>query len=271
MLARRFDVASVIYTHYKEIIGRPGITAWSIRNSDSGIAVSNYARGKIADIFGGTLPTPVTVIHPGAELPELASRKPAARPTIVTTARLRDWYKGHDKIIEALPAVLKAVPDAQWVVIGDGQLRSELEARAQKLNVGESVQFLGAVTDEVRDNWLAAAHVFALPARYPKNEIGGEGFPVVYFEAAGRGLPAIAGNMGGPSEAVLDGRTGLLVDAESSTEIARALITLLSNTEYAEMLGAQARERVAREFRWEHVGAQLEALLRQVAAARQKQ
>lgn len=264
-LAKRYGAANVLYTYGKEVAGRAGMTAWTLRHSDAGVAVSEFTRGLMVDACGGKLPAPVAVIHPGVEVPAQPGSKSAQRPTILTTARLRDWYKGHDQIIEALPSVLKSVPDAQWVVIGDGRIRPELEARAQQLGISDSVKFLGAVDDAERDRWLATAHVFAMPARYPKDEIGGEGFPVVYLEAAAWGLPAVAGNVGGPREAVLDGQTGLSVNPESSSEIAQALIRLLSDPAYAATLGAQARSRVEQSFRWKHVGKQLEMLLRSIA------
>lgn len=267
-LARRYGAANVLYTYGKEVAGRPGMTAWTMKHSDAGIAVSEFTRGLIVEACAGQLPAPVAVIHPGVEVPAQPGRKSAQRPTILTTARLRDWYKGHDKIIEALPEVLKAVPDAQWIVIGEGRIRPELEARAQRLGVSDAVQFLGAVDDAERDKWLATAHVFAMPARYPKDEIGGEGFPVVYLEAAAWGLPAIAGNVGGPREAVLDNQTGLSVDPENSAEVAQALIRLLADPVYAAKLGAQARSRVEQSFRWEHVGTQLEGFLRSIIKER---
>lgn len=268
-LAKRHSAANVLYTYGKEVAGRPGMTAWTLRHSDAGVAVSEFTRGLMVEACSGKLPAPVSVIHPGVEVPAQPGSKSATRPTIVTTARLRDWYKGHDKIIEALPAVLKVVPQAQWVVIGDGRIRSELETRARQLGVGDAVKFIGAVDDAERDRWLAAAHVFAMPARYPKDEIGGEGFPVVYLEAAAWALPAIAGNVGGPREAVLDGQTGLSVDPESSTEIGEALIRLLSDPAYGVALGAKGRLRVEQNFRWEHVGAQLETMLRSTVEKRQ--
>ncbi|QRG05971.1 glycosyltransferase family 4 protein [Xanthobacter dioxanivorans] len=263
VLARRYRARNVLYTFGKEVAGRPEMTAWTLRRSDAGIAVSDFTRSLVVEAFGGRpLPCPVSVIHPGVEVPPAPETHSTVRPTILTTARLRDWYKGHDRILEALPTVLQSIPDAQWIVIGDGPIRPVLEERTRRLNLGDSVRFLGAVSDEERDRWLASANVFAMPARYPKGEIGGEGFPVVYLEAAAWALPAIAGNVGGPREAVLNDQTGLLVNPESSNEIAHALIRLLSDPTYARRLGKQARSRVEDGFRWEQVGAQLENVLR---------
>lgn len=262
-LARRYQVSNVLYTYGKEVIGRPGMTAWTLKRSDAGVAVSAFTRSLMEQACaGGPLPSPVSVIHPGVEPPEHFRVGSAGRPTIVTTSRLRDWYKGHDKVLAAMPKVLEVIPDAQWIVIGDGPIKPDLEERACAMGLGDAVMFLGAVSDAERDHWLGMANVFAMPARYPKGEVAGEGFPVVYLEAAAWGLPAIAGDAGGPREAVLHEITGLLVDPESADEIADALIRLLSNPQYAQLLGDQARSRVEDHFRWEHVGLQLANALR---------
>ena len=265
VLARRFRAKNVLYTYGKEVSGRPGLTAWALRNADVGIAVSEFTKSQIVQAVGsGSLPSPVFVIHPGVQLPSNAVGSIAERPTILTTARLRDWYKGHDKILEALPAVKSVIPTVRWVVIGDGPIRSALEERVRGLGLSGCVEFQGAVSDQKRDEWLARASVFAMPARYPRGEIGGEGFPVVYLEASAWGLPVVAGNVGGPREAVLHGETGLLVDPESSKDIADALIRLLSDQNYARRLGQQGRSRVEGAFLWEQVALQLENALRAI-------
>lgn len=267
-LARRFGASNVLYTYGKEVIGRRGLAAWTLAHSDAGIAVSEFTRSLMQEAFGAkALPRPVSVIHPGVEIPADPDTKANIRPTILTISRLRDWYKGHDKILEAMPAVVSKVPDAQWIVIGDGPIRPLLEERAQGMDLGDAVQFLGAVSDKERDKWLGSANVFAMPSRYPDGEVAGEGFPVVYLEAAAWALPAVAGDVGGPREAVLNEQTGLLVDPESSIEIATALTRLLSDPVYAEKLGRQARTRAANGFRWEEVGSQLENALRATVKA----
>jgi phosphatidyl-myo-inositol dimannoside synthase len=105
-----------------------------------------------------------------------------------------------------------------------------------------------------------------MPARYPKNETGGEGFPVVYLEAAAWALPVVAGDVGGPREAVVNGETGLLVDPEDSKAVKDALLKLLTDRSWATTLGENGRNRVEREFTWPAVSTQLEAALLRAAA-----
>lgn len=265
-LARRYGVANVLYTYGKEVMGRPRTTAWCVRHSTAVVAISEFTRRQVLSTVDGDCSTPIVVVNPGSDLPTKPGRADADRPTVVTTARLRDWYKGHDVMLEALPAVIELVPTVQWVVIGDGRIRRDLECRAKTLGVTDHVTFLGAVSDATRDEWLARAHVFAMPARYPKGEVAGEGFGIVHLEAAGWGLPAIAGRLGGPAEAIVDGETGLLVDAESPESVAGALTRLLLDPEYARRLGAAGRARLSTQFTWRAVGEQLRRALADAAA-----
>ena len=182
---------------------------------------------------------------------------------MVTVSRLHDHYKGHDAVIEALPLVRAHVPDVLWVIIGEGSLRPFYEGRVRELGLGPYVRFLGAVSDAERDAWLDRAHVFVMPSRSTSNGQG-EGFGIVYLEAAAHALPVVAGNCGGALDAVVDNETGLLVDPTDSQAIARALIELLLDKQHAMQLGRAAAER-ARRYDWAHVAAQVEELLMQVA------
>lgn len=261
VLAKRSRVANVLYTYGKEVGGRPGMTAWSMRRSDAAVTVSDYTRQQMLGTLDGPSPIPITVVHPGVDIPPEPGRADADRPTIVTTARLRDWYKGHDVMLDAMRIVVKSIPDAHWVVIGDGRIRPDLERRTVERDLGGHVTFLGAASDAARDEWMARAHVFAMPTRYPMDEVGGEGFPVVYLEAAAWALPAVAGDIGGPAEAVLNEGTGLLVDSESAEAVATALVRLLDDPLLARRMGSAARARALENFTWAAVGDELRSAL----------
>ncbi|WP_306232111.1 glycosyltransferase family 4 protein [Agrococcus beijingensis] len=263
--ARRHRVPLVTYGYGKEIQGRPGLARWALRRGAAAIAISEFTRGLLLETVRGGRHAPVHVVHPGVHVPASVPARADDGPfTLITVGRLRDWYKGHDIVLEALPRVLERLPGARWVVLGDGRRRAALEERAAKLGVAHAVRFLGAVSDADKQAWLQQADVFVMPARYPKGEVAGEGFAIVYLEAAAWGVPSIAGDVGGPREAVVDGVTGLLVDPESAEQVADAILALGLDPARARELGAQARERAERDFTWPHVAAQLEAILRAV-------
>jgi phosphatidylinositol alpha-1,6-mannosyltransferase len=112
--------------------------------------------------------------------------------------------------------------------------------------VTERVHLLGHVSYEDLPRWYCASDLFAMPNR----DIGGdtEGFGLVYLEAAAAGRPALAGRAGGTASAVVDGVTGLRVDGEQVDAIVGGLLRLLRNSEEAEQMGRNGRERVLENY-----------------------
>ena len=111
--------------------------------------------------------------------------------------------------------------------------------------------FAGSVPDQELAAYYAACDVFIMPNR----QIGGdiEGFGMVYLEAGAAGKPVIGGKNGGTDDAIVDGVTGLRVDGNSRSEIADAVIDLLSTPDKAKAMGMRGRQRVANEFTWDAV------------------
>src|SRR5205823_4020773 len=145
-----------------------------------------------------------------------------------------DSYKGIDTLLHSWPRVLARVPDARLTVVGDGPDRDRLERIATCLGIDARVQFAGEVDDERLRLLYTTAGVFALPGRVrlqPAPE--GEGFGLVFLEAAAAGLPVVAGRAGGAVDAVVDLRTGFLVDPEDSEAVAARLVELLEDPDLA--------------------------------------
>jgi phosphatidylinositol alpha-1,6-mannosyltransferase len=159
-------------------------------------------------------------------------------------------YKGHDVILQALPSVLKRVPNLIYVIVGEGDDRSRIQALAQKLGLGSHVMFTGSVSDSELVAIYRRSDVFALPARtvLTSNEAKGEGFGIVFLEAMAFGKPVIGPNFGAPAEFIRNGENGLLVDPDSVTSIAGALVELLTNPEKGRELGKAGREGVRKSY-----------------------
>jgi phosphatidyl-myo-inositol dimannoside synthase len=256
---RALGARTVQYFHAEEIAAKPRLAAFAARHADASIAVSAYTASLIAAASAPSTQR-VHVIANGTDIPSDAAPKPVDRPTILTIARIEERYKGHDTMVRALALVLAKVPDAQWVVIGEGSLRPGLEALASSYGVAGSIRFLGAVSDDERNAWLARAHLLAMPSRLPAGEFAGEGFGIVYLEAGAYGKPVVAGNVGGAVDAVLDGETGLLVDPLDPLAVAEAIARLLLDRELARRLGAGGQAR-AQLHAWPKVVQRVEALL----------
>jgi phosphatidylinositol alpha-1,6-mannosyltransferase len=259
-------VPVVQYFHGKEIGVRPRLARFAARNADACVAVSSYTRDLV--LAAGGPRERIHLIHPGVDLPaRMGKERRLARPTVLTIARMADRYKGHDVMVRAMALVRARLPDAQWVVIGDGPLRATIVELARSTGLGgDAIRLLGTVDDAERDAWLDRAHVFAMPSRMPAGGFAGEGFGIVYLEANAHGCPALAGAVGGAVDAVLDGRTGLLVDPTDHLAVAAGLIELLRDAPRRREMGAVGARRAA-EFAWPRTAERVAELVERVAAS----
>ncbi|MGI8801389.1 MAG: glycosyltransferase family 4 protein [Solirubrobacteraceae bacterium] len=263
VLGRALHVPVVQYVYAKELTSRPRVARFALARAAATIAISDHTAGLA--IEAGAPASRIVKIVPGVDSVAVGpSATPARRPTILTVARLTDRYKGFDVMLRALPLVRSRVPDVQWVVIGDGELRAELEAAAA-WDLSDTVHFAGTVIDARRDALFGSAHVFAMPSRVPADG-GGEGYGLVYLEAGARGLPCVAGDRGAVAEAVVHGETGLLVDGHDHVDLADALVDLLSDPPRAARLGQAGRAR-AHELSWDRMARQVERVFDDAVAA----
>ncbi|MET9713599.1 glycosyltransferase family 4 protein [Nocardiopsis alba] len=179
------------------------------------------------------------------------------RPVVVCVSRMVP-RKGQDTLIRAWPRVLKDVPDAALLLVGDGPYASRLRSAAEDV---ESVYFTGPVRAEELPAHYDAGDVFAMPCRTRRGGLDVEGLGMVYLEASATGLPVVAGASGGAPDAVLEGETGHVVDGSLPGPTARALIRLLKDPDRAALMGARGREWVGREWTWDRTLDRLESLL----------
>jgi glycosyltransferase involved in cell wall biosynthesis len=155
----------------------------------------------------------------------------SATGTLVLTPARLDAQKGHRVLLEAATEV----PDACFLLAGEGPEREGLEARARELGVEDRVRFLGRREDVPQ--LLAAADLFALPSLY-------EGSSLAVLEAMAAGTPVVSSAIGGTDELIEDGRSGLLVPPGDAEALAAALRRALDDRELREALATRARERV---------------------------
>lgn len=184
------------------------------------------------------------VVHVGVDTAAFrppASRPPRAEAHLLTVARLVP-LKAQRLLLEALAELVHdhSVP-ARLTVVGDGPLRDSLERTAAQLGVRDRVTFAGAVGQDRIQSYYSAADIFCLPSLL-------EGLPAVLMEAMATELPVVATRIMGVPELVDHGVSGLLVTPGRSSELARALLELISSPERRDRLGRAGRVRVQSEF-----------------------
>lgn len=155
-------------------------------------------------------------------------------PLVGINARLVP-IKAHEDFFRAAGIVLAQRPDTRFVVIGDGERRTELEALVDQLGLRPAVSFLGWRQDIPR--LYADLDVVALTSH-------NEGSPVALIEALAAARPVVGTAVGGVPEVVVDGSTGLLAPVGQPDAIAGRIITLLTNPAYAAQLGHAGRAHV---------------------------
>jgi len=164
------------------------------------------------------------------------------RPAIVCVANMNDPAKGHADLLEAL-ATMRTSP--ALLLIGDGALRGQLEARASALGLSDRVHFLGRRLDVPR--LLRRADVACLPSH-------AEGLPNSVLEAMLAGLPVVVTAVGGCPEFIDHGSNGLLFQPGNVAALAGALDRVLGDSAAARQMGARARATVATNFNLHRFG-----------------
>ena len=167
--------------------------------------------------------------------------------------------KGQDLLIEALPAILEAVPEAHLRVVGaDGGTAEQLALRARELGVSAAVAFEGARARAELPGTYRSASVCVVPSRF-------ENFPYTCAEAMACGRPVVAARAGGLAEVVNDGEDGLLVEPEDPASLSAAICGLLLDADERRRLGRAARERVESAFAARTVAARMVQTYAEVA------
>lgn len=141
---------------------------------------------------------------------------------IMTLARLAssEKYKGIDEIIEVMPALLKSIPNLQYLVVGDGDDAPRLKEKVRRAELSDRVKFTGMISDAEKADYLRLADAFVMPGR-------GEGFGVVYLEAMACGVPVLGSVLDGSREALGDGAFGVVVDPSDAQSLRDGVIKSL--------------------------------------------
>lgn len=262
-LKKYTDIPIVYYTHGEEFSQQAHSERAdqsrqsAIQSSDGVIAVSSFTRDLLIKRYGAR-PERTRLIHNGVDFDAYggSSATPAAfekgfpeQLTVVAAGRMIA-RKGFDKLIEAWPAIIEKVPTARLFMAGKGPLFEPLKESIDHLGLSDSVQQLGYVSDEALIDLYCGADLFVMPNRtLPNGDT--EGFGLVFLEAAAAGAPSVGGRAGGATDAIIEGVTGLLVNAEEIGEIAAAVSDMLLDDDKRQRM-AQAANEHARSNDWHH-------------------
>jgi phosphatidylinositol alpha-1,6-mannosyltransferase len=272
----RLDLPYAVLVHGAEITvparvpGVRHLLASVLRGARLVVANSDYPAEQACAIAGTALAT--VTIYPGIDgerfrpfAPEereqarLRLGLPSEACVVLGLSRLVR-RKGFDVLIEAAARLAPGRPELLVAIGGSGRDRGRLERVARRS--GAPVRFLGRLPEADLPAAFAAADVFAMLCRNRWAGVEQEGLGIVFLEAAAGGVPQVAGASGGAAEAVLDGRTGLVVAHPGDVEAAAAaLARLVDDPGLRSRYGEAGRARVLTEFDRDRLAARLGAAL----------
>lgn len=227
------------------------IERWLARRSDIIVAIAPTVKHDLVDTFHIAPSERVRVVPLGLDLTPFAEVDDAARVAarqalgispgrlVVTTAgRLTD-IKRHDLFLQMAALITRQRRDVDFLIAGDGELRTSLEAMARDLGLADCVRFLGWRTDLT--TIYGASDVFALTSR-------NEGTPVALMEAMATAVPGVSTDVGGVRDVITGPERGVLVPFGSGEALADPMLALLADPDGRRRMGAAARADVVARF-----------------------
>lgn len=254
--------------HVSTPVNNSWSTRWLYQRATSRIVVAGEALKAQLVRDNGFDPARITSVRTGIDLARFRPLDRAqararlgvdARPAVIIVATLRDW-KGHDDLLDAWAALRERIAGWQLLIVGDGPRRAHLEGRVAQMGLAGDVRFTGNQDDVPA--WFACSDLAVLPS------FGDEGVPQSLMQAAACGLPAVSTPIGAISEAVRDGKTGLLVPPRDVRALAAALSYLMTHGDLRLHMGRTARAYAEAHFGIERMLDAMEAVFGQVAGRR---
>lgn len=218
------------------------------------IAVSDSTRKALRQMGLGRA-KPIQIVHPGAEIKRCDIPK-TEYPSVVYLGRLR-YYKRIDLLLHAVAQLKRNHPDIKLIIAGTGEAADDLKDLAGRLDLGDTIEFSGRVTERRKAELLTSAWVAAYPSIV-------EGWGITNIEANLCGTPVVASDVDGLRDSVVDRKTGILVPVTNTEALRDTLERIISHKELRETLSRNAIE-WGRKFSWEESSSKFLGIIESVA------
>ena len=253
----------IVYTHSADILEyqRNIILKFLLKkilcNASLVVANSKFTQQKVLNL---NIPKRNTVLlYPRIDYKELSTlpnleslyeKYPIRDKKILLSVNRLVERKGNDTVLKSLSNIIKRIPNIIYFIIGTGPYELKLQDLIKEYNLEKHVFIIKDASNELIKQFYYACDIFLMISREIKKRGDVEGFGIVFLEANAAGKPVIGGDSGGIRDAIVNNKTGLLVDPLDVKEIENAILRLLQDPNYANLLGVTGRDRVARQFDW---------------------
>lgn len=275
LLSRWYRIPYVVLAHGSDIQRRGLIYQFVVRflfRRAAGVGANSVHTRMLLE-EAGCDSRRIRIIHPGVALPafsnndisvgnDLRSRYQLGKGPVLLTAGRVIRRKGIGEFVdEVLPSLCMSFPDLRYVVVGEDateslahpeRLLAQIKARVTARGLADHVRFPGRVSDPELWQWYELADLFVLPVIPVAGDV--EGFGIVLLEANLQHTPVVASRIGGIPDAVVDGKTGRLVEPGDWDALRDCITGLLRDEELRRMMGEAGYQRAAREFAWSVIG-----------------
>lgn len=162
-------------------------------------------------------------------------------------------FKAVDILFKAMKQIIKTIPDSYLIIIGDGPLRTHLEAQAKKNDIDKYVRFVGTINDtSLKAVYYKSSDIFILPSLV-------ECFPIVLLEASATGIPLLVSNLESLKAIIRDDHNGVFFNTGNENDLALKIMYLLQNDNLRRKIGDNAKEMV-KEYTWEKISKETEKI-----------
>lgn len=241
---------------------RLSFKTYYFRNADKIIIITNQTKKIIKEIHH-LKNERLEVIYVGIDLKTLeleeskedlrSEFKIPKREFVILSVGRHVRRKNFQLVINALYEIKKLTPtiNIHYYLIGEGPETESLKNLTKKLNLEKIITFLGSGDIETRNKFYKLSDLFIMPSITEKNDI--EGFGIVFLEANYYKVPVIGTKTGGIVEAIVDGKTGFLIEQNDLNELVEKILVLYENESLRKKMGEMGHQRVVNEFLWEKI------------------
>ncbi|MCP4685833.1 MAG: glycosyltransferase family 4 protein [bacterium] len=213
-----------------------------LSSADCITATSNFLQDRVASFLSGA-GAKTEVIPFGVDLPDEVRAIPES-PVRLCFLKAHKSVSGPGVLLNALAVAAKEIPDIRLTLAGDGPMTGHLKDMSDRLGLSDRVDFPGMISRKEVYRLLADSTIMVMPSLE-------EAFGVAALEASACGRPVVASNVGGTSEVVVDGQTGLMVPPGDVPALAEAIVKLARDRKACEQMGQAGREFVKEKYLWD--------------------